>query len=99
MGSAYNCGACHTIMDYFHVEGIIALLLHCPVDAIHVRLSIHKEELLAAVESRAWELISAGMEVFCVDGAAMAVGAETFWTGSVPVNHNERGDFVLVGVV
>jgi len=55
--SPHNSGACRTIVDNLCTKGVVAFLLHSPVNAVCVCLSFFEEELLSPVEGRSGELI------------------------------------------
>jgi len=65
-----------TVADHLGPEHVVALLSHCPVDAVRVRLMVSKEKLLPAVQGSTGELVGTGMQVLGMDGAAMPAGAQ-----------------------
>jgi len=98
-GHSHSACMSRTVPHNFCLEGVVALLLHSPVDAVRVGLVFCEEKLLVVVESRAWKLISTGMEVFGVDRAPTATCPEQFGACGIPIDHDEGGDFETLGGV
>ena len=84
------------VADDFRSKGVVALLSHCPINALGMRLVVSKEKLLPTIEGRARELISTSVEMFGMCGATASQSPQQFWAGCVPVNHDKGGNFIAL---
>ena len=98
-GSPHDLRVCCAVADDLRVEGVVAFLLHGPVDSVRVCLSFGKEKLLTAVKGRSGELVRTGMQMFGVDGTSTSARPEQLGARRVPVDRDKRGDFGVMGDV
>jgi len=92
--ASYDLGAQGTMADDLSMKGVVAFLPHGPVHSVRVRLLVGEDVLLVTIQGCSGKLICAGVQVFCVDWAAMPKSPQQLGACHVPVDGDVGGDLV-----